>query len=141
MLNPNLLQTCKRVAFNQNLLFDKDTYLQRIEFFPALEELRNRDQATQLEIALITAFLTTISNADSTIVQELCFNLVSVVNQDWHKVWTLLCIGSSDTGKSLLANLLTNVFQFLVVLGNNFGVPKVEQEQVPPRQAEFGSAD
>ena len=111
MLNPNLLQTCKRVAFNQNLLFDKDTYLQRIESFPALEELRNRDQATQLEIALITAFLTTISNADSTIVQELCFNLVSVVNQDWHKVWTLLCIGSSDTGKSLLANLLTNVFQ------------------------------
>ena len=101
MLNPNLLQTCKR----------KDTYIQRIESFPALDDLRNRDQPTQLEIALITAFLTTISNANNTTIQELCYNLVSVVNQDWHKIRTLLCIGSSDTGKSLLVNLLTNVFE------------------------------
>ena len=72
MLNPNLLQTCKR----------KDTYIQRIESFPALDDLRNRDQPTQLEIALITAFLTTISNANNTTIQELCYNLVSVVNQD-----------------------------------------------------------
>ena len=29
-LNPNLLQTCKPVAFNQNLLFDKPSYIERI---------------------------------------------------------------------------------------------------------------
>lgn len=99
------------MAFNQNLLFDKPSYIERIQAFPSLNELRDKDQATQLEIALITAFLTTISTANSTTIDQLCYNLVSVCNQDWHKVRTLLCIGSSDTGKSLLANLLTNVFE------------------------------
>lgn len=99
------------MAFNQNLLFDKPSYIERIQAFPSLNELRDKDQATQLEIALITAFLTTISTANSTTIDQLCYNLVSVCNQDWYKVRTLLSIGSSDTGKSLLANLLTNVFE------------------------------
>ena len=36
-LNPNLLQTCKRVAFNQNLLFDKPSYIDPIKDFTPLD--------------------------------------------------------------------------------------------------------
>ena len=39
VLNPQLLQTCKRVAFNQNLFVEKDRYLDRIIEFTSLEEL------------------------------------------------------------------------------------------------------
>ena len=77
-LNPNLLQTYKRVAFNQNLMFDKPCYVDRIKEFTPLQQLRDRDQSTQLEITLITAFLTTISTVNSTTIDQLCYNLVSV---------------------------------------------------------------
>ena len=111
VLNPNLLQTCKRIGFNQNLQYDKQSYLERIADFPDLEELKHRDQSTKLEIALITAFLTIVSSSNKFSLEELCYNIVSIINQDWHKVRTLLCIGTSDTGKSMLANLITNVFE------------------------------
>ena len=77
-LNPNLLQTCKRVAFNQNLLFDKPSYVDRIKHFTPLQDLRDRDQSTQLEIALITAFLTTIFSANSTSIDKLLQSRVGV---------------------------------------------------------------
>ena len=96
---------------NQNLLYDKQPDLERISIFPPLDEFRDCDQNTKLEIALITAFFTTITHANNYTLEELWFNLVSVINQDRHKVRTLLCIGSSDTGKSLLANLVTDVFE------------------------------
>ena len=71
VLNPNLLQTCKRIAFNQNTQYDKDTYLQRISEYPPFEELLHRDQETKLEIALITAFLTIVSSTNNFTVEEL----------------------------------------------------------------------
>ena len=97
VLNPNLLQTCKRIGFNQNLQYDKQSYLERIADFPDLEELKHRDQSTKLEIALITAFLTIVSSSNKFSLEELCYNIVSIINQDWHKVRTLLCIGISES--------------------------------------------
>ena len=48
---------------------------------------------------------------NGTTVQQFCAEIVNVMNMNYHKIKTLVIYGPFDTGKSLIANLVSNLFE------------------------------
>ena len=99
----------KRIAFNQNLYVDRDNYETRVNQNPTLEQCRSRPHFNK-ELACIKAFITTVAMDNGHSIEEFCHEVFNVMNMTNHKKRTLLLYGDSDSGKSLLGNLLTSVY-------------------------------
>ena len=110
-LIPQQVQTVKRLAFNQNLYVEKDNWEQRVLLLPSWEDMPEARENFRQEAACVKAFLTSVAHANNISVEFMCHELYNIVNNVNHKKRTLLLYGKSDTGKSLMGNLLTSVFK------------------------------
>ena len=100
-LNPSQLEGYKKLIFVHNF-----KRIQQVFEMPKIYEIRDRNM-----LGIVCRFLKTIALENRMSHEELVCNLTQWYFKMNHKQLGLICYGHTNSGKSLVADLLTSQFQ------------------------------